>query len=60
MIGGEYDGSNNIGSIFRTNDYGHGTVFSRWGDCLLLIYWGEVRLVKAIGTCGLLPDYRRC
>lgn len=59
MIGGEYDGSNNLGSIFRANAYGHGTIFSRWGDCLLLISWVEVCLVKAIGTCGLLPDYRR-
>lgn len=57
MIGGEYDGSNNIGSIFWINAYGHGTVCSRWGDCLLLIYWVEVRLVKAIRPSGLLLAY---
>ena len=58
MIGGEYDGSNNIGSIFRTNAYEHDDACSLWGDCLLLIYFVEVRLVEAIRPCDLLPDYR--
>ena len=58
MIGGEYDGSNNIGSVFWTDAYEHGAACSLWGNCLLLIHCVEVRLVKAIRPCDLLPDYR--